>query len=487
MTTSVIIDGETWVVPDDFRSKRYAANWEAFWTAVCRQQDTLLGFGALSASSVTVGSGSKTFTLAGAARRFAAGSIVRADRVGAAETFMVGEVVSHEGATLTLAVPEGFTGGAGTHADWLLRHASSGLNTPLPVAQGGTGRAALIAEVSNLLGAANAAAMRTALGVGQAHGDGSVAAPSIAFAADADTGVRRRADDRLAFVTGGVDRLDVSASGDVGVGRDSSPTVRLFVEQTAQGSGGSGANAIRILASHVSYSGTILMADTVRPASTAFDFLRCQSDTGGVNDAEARIRGDGQIFSDAGTTVSQPADHALMMEWADGNPTAEDRVGLSVVAVFEPGRTRMIRQAEIGERPLGVVAGAPALLTGAAWNHWAGKYERDAFNRPVYETVERVRWQDAAPGRPTAWHDYWSDRLPGGISPPPDAQRFAERRRKLNPTFDPVAAYRPRGERAEWAPIGLKGVLRLRKGQPVDERWVKLGDVAEDVEEWLLL
>ena len=44
----------------------------------------------------------------------------------------------------------------------------------------------------------------------------------------------------------------------------------------------------------------------------------------------------------------------------------------------------------------------------------------------------------------------------------------------------------PREERPEWDRVGLVGKLRLRKGQPVGDRWIKMQDITGDVEEWLV-
>ncbi|MEX5600783.1 peptidase G2 autoproteolytic cleavage domain-containing protein [Pseudophaeobacter sp. C1-32P7] len=46
--------------------------------------------------------------------------------------------------------------------------------------------------------------------------------------------------------------------------------------------------------------------------------------------------------------------------------------------------------------------------------------------------------------------------------------------------------YVPRAERAEWAMVGLIGKLRLRRGQPTDARWIRLRQVSDSIEEWLL-
>ena len=59
-------------------------------------------------------------------------------------------------------------------------------------------------------------------------------------------------------------------------------------------------------------------------------------------------------------------------------------------------------------------------------------------------------------------------------------------RKKLNPDWDESTAYIPRADRKEWATVGLMGKLRILKTQPTGDRWIKMQDVSDTVEEWLL-
>ncbi len=59
-------------------------------------------------------------------------------------------------------------------------------------------------------------------------------------------------------------------------------------------------------------------------------------------------------------------------------------------------------------------------------------------------------------------------------------------RSKLNPDYDESAEYIPREKRPEWNCVGLLGKLPLRKGQPVAESWIKIEDISEEVELWLV-
>jgi hypothetical protein len=56
----------------------------------------------------------------------------------------------------------------------------------------------------------------------------------------------------------------------------------------------------------------------------------------------------------------------------------------------------------------------------------------------------------------------------------------------LNPAYGPAGKYTPRSQRKEWDPVGLVGKLRLHTGQPVAPTWIKLRDISQTVQEWLV-
>lgn len=57
---------------------------------------------------------------------------------------------------------------------------------------------------------------------------------------------------------------------------------------------------------------------------------------------------------------------------------------------------------------------------------------------------------------------------------------------KLNPKYDASKEYIPRSERPEWCCVGLLGQLPLRKGSPVAPTWIKIKDLSDKVELWLV-
>ncbi|MBP2301576.1 peptidase G2 autoproteolytic cleavage domain-containing protein [Azospirillum picis] len=193
-----------------------------------------------------------------------------------------------------------------------------------------------------------------------------------------------------------------------------------------------------------SYSGSLhaLMCD--RSGSSAYNFLVCQSNFASGADTEFVVNGAGQVASDGGTTMSSPADYAEYFESLSGDAIP---VGTTVVLVGE-----RVRPATADDPPddiIGVIrpVGTSTVVGAAAWNHWSGKYLRDAYDAPALDG-------DGA--------------------------------RVLSPAFDPDRPYTPREQRPEWVIVGLLGQVAITAGQPVNSRWRKLADASETVERWFI-
>jgi len=137
---------------------------------------------------------------------------------------------------------------------------------------------------------------------------------------------------------------------------------------------------------------------------------------------------------------------------------------------------------------LGVISANPSVVGDGDMDRWKGKYLRDDFRAYTSEEYEVLEWveEGSKPGSKPVTHSYPADAIPDGLSAPPDATSTIQSRRVLNPAYDPENVYISREDRPEWATVGLMGKLRLRKGQPVGSRWVKMRDVSPTIEEWLV-
>lgn len=258
------------------------------------------------------------------------------------------------------------------------------------------------------------------------------------------------------------------------------------------------ATALYTRAESAAYTGVMHLVNTNTAGGIGFDFCRYYS--GNEADIEFRVRGDGQVYSDAGTAMSSPADYAEMIrEWWDGNAAKEDRVGRSVVLVHRdnpdivitPGASTAdsyIRLADSlavvpPESVIGIVSANPAIKGGAEWSHWAHKYIKDEYGRYVWEDVETASWTEDLDtelmSRSVVVKEF-NGEVPAG------AKRETVRRKRLNPKFDPSMEYKSREQRPEWDFIGLLGRIPLRVGQPMHPRWMIVRELAPGLNEVLV-
>ena len=217
-----------------------------------------------------------------------------------------------------------------------------------------------------------------------------------------------------------------------------------------------------------------------------FNFIACRA---GANTATAanvfRVRGDGTVYG-VGAFQTSGADYAEYFEWADGNPDAQDRVGITV-ALGSEGKivqTSMIANVDPAN-VIGVVSSMPSVVGDSAWSHWKNMYLTDDFGRPV--TSNTVTWT-------------WTDPITGLVrtcpasDPSPDAPDIgnvtvvetSSSQPTVNPAYDPDSPYVPREERKEWACVGLVGKIRVRSDQIVGSRWFPTKVISPNVTEYLV-
>ena len=237
-----------------------------------------------------------------------------------------------------------------------------------------------------------------------------------------------------------------------------------------------------------SQNATLLDINAVAGASFSYAFIACYASN--FSDLKWYVRGDGNTFGDG--SFLTPADYAEYFEWEDGNPDNEDRRGYTVTLVGN-----RIRKSAEGDTILGVVSGNPAVVCDTAWSHWNEKYLKDDFNCLIYDEHNIIEWEEVIidenglEKKEVRTYEDWN--IPEDVIVPENAtiktrdengNRFTHPR--LNPNYDPTQEYVPRSERKEWCAVGLVGKLRICKGQPVDSRWIKMRDISDKVEEWLV-
>ena len=228
-----------------------------------------------------------------------------------------------------------------------------------------------------------------------------------------------------------------------------------------------------------------------RSATSSYDFLVLTS--GNLGDDEFRFSGEGNGSCD-GSFGGGGADYAEYFEWKDGNASNEDRVGISVK--LDGNMIVASSDSDNASDIIGVISANPAVTGDGAWNKWNQKYLRDDFGRYIKEEYTVTEWQENVEGKidnNINSVSYETDKIPSDVTVPKNAKvltvddngaKFT--RRKLNPNYDESKTYVPREDRPEWDTVGLMGKLRIKKGQKTGTNWIKMRDVSDTVEEWLV-
>jgi len=116
---------------------------------------------------------------------------------------------------------------------------------------------------------------------------------------------------------------------------------------------------------------------------------------------------------------------------------------------------------------------------------------------PVMETVVVTPASTETVEHPATYktehRSYHTDAIPADVTVPAGAVVTSQdgdgnnlQRRKPNPDYVEGQEYISREDRPEWDAVGLMGKLRIRKGQPTASTWIKMRDVSDSVEEWLV-
>lgn len=151
-----------------------------------------------------------------------------------------------------------------------------------------------------------------------------------------------------------------------------------------------------------------------------------------------RITYGGATFAKAAYNASG-ADYAEFFEWEDGNPFDEDRRGYFVTLNNDKIKIATPEDDFI----LGVVSGQPAII-GNSDEEWTGRYILDEFGSFITEEFE----YEEKTLDPETEEEIVT--IKTGI------------KYKENPEYDPSQTYIQRQDRAEWATVGMLGVLSVR-------------------------
>ena len=241
-------------------------------------------------------------------------------------------------------------------------------------------------------------------------------------------------------------------------------------------------------------SNSVLTTACKRTASGDYRLIRCVSGNGSdnsYNDNEFLFQGNGNAFAD-GSFSGGGADYAEYFEWKDSNSSSEDRRGYSVV--LDGNKIVKATDSDDASKIIGVVSSTPVVVGDSDIDDkWKSKYLKDDLGSYILEDYTATEWIEVVEDDNDIEHSYATDRIPSDVTVPSDAvvktvdengNKFT--RKKLNPDWDSSKTYVMRKDRKEWDAIGLMGKLRILKGQPTGTSWIKMRDISDTVEEWLV-
>jgi len=275
---------------------------------------------------------------------------------------------------------------------------------------------------------------------------------------NSDGEFRLRAEDHMIFATNAnTDRMRINNEGLLLINEAKNGMSLGFGQQQLSVKAGTfspailestGATLTSLIVTNSSTSAAVNMVDMrcARSNNSAFTFfiMRSGATSSSSGDTEMKFVGDGNAFAD-GSFTGGGADYAEYFEWADGNSSDEDRRGYTVV--LDGNKIRKSTSSDAATTIIGVVSGNPSVVGDGDIDRWKQKYQKDDYGTYI--------------------RDENGDKI-------------------LNSEFDETKTYISRAERKEWDIIGLMGKIRVRKGQTMGTNWIKMQDISDTVEEWLV-
>ena len=153
------------------------------------------------------------------------------------------------------------------------------------------------------------------------------------------------------------------------------------------------------------------------------------------------IEGNGDVEGD-GSYSSPAGDYAEYFESKDGKAI---EVGTTVKLDGDK-----VVSCEDGDTPIGIIRpkqGAASVIGNKAQLSWHGKWLRDDYGGVILDENNN---------------------------------------QQISSSHDPSGSYIPREKRDEWNLVGLLGQVQITKGQPVASTWIKMKDISDTVEMWLV-
>ena len=220
------------------------------------------------------------------------------------------------------------------------------------------------------------------------------------------------------------------------------------------------------------YDATAFSITAATPLSNRWNAINVIAD----EDTETfRVDGAGAVYAN-GTYYSNGTCYAELFEWADGNSRNEDRNGFTVTL----DANGKLRVADEGDAVVGVVVPQAAIVGNSAWNHWHQKFRNKQTKYSIVEWLEMET---------TKLKSFYKHSLSKDFALPDNAveiQTDSEGNEFFKPAvnhlWDSSEEYVGREKRKNWAVVCILGSAPVYKGQLVNNNWIKVKDLSDELE-----
>lgn len=220
------------------------------------------------------------------------------------------------------------------------------------------------------------------------------------------------------------------------------------------------------------YDATAFSIIAATPLSNRWNAINVIAD----EDTETfRVDGAGAVYAN-GTYYSNGTCYAELFEWADGNSRNEDRNGFTVTL----DTNGKLRVADEGDAVVGVVVPQAAIVGNSAWNHWHQKFRNKQTKYSIVEWLEMET---------TKLKSFYKHSLSKDFALPDNAveiQTDSEGNEFFKPAvnhlWDSSEEYVGREKRKNWAVVCILGSAPVYKGQLVNNNWIKVKDLSDELE-----
>ena len=244
-------------------------------------------------------------------------------------------------------------------------------------------------------------------------------------------------------------------------------------------------DALNIYTNSKQFSNNLINVSTSSLPSKRFNAFQVTTDAHENGDPGIdvfKIDGEGSAYSDQ-SFLSNKTGYAELFEWADGNPKNENRNGLTVT-LTENGQLQI---ADEGDDILGVISSDAAFIGNAGWSY-TNKFFLDDSKKIKKQKTKIVEWEDDV----GMLHSYYLESLKSDFALPDNAVIYETDENGddfqvpyVNLAFDKNKEYTDRITR-KWAVVLLVGRTTVFKGQFMNPNWIKVRNVNDDLDEWIL-